>query len=86
MDEIESRKIVQGLMNHLNKEKLSVGDRLAVLNIFFATEISCAFISGEMKPDADPDVFIDDMANFAKLQVRDVLSMAKTQFAKRGDC
>jgi hypothetical protein len=82
--------IVDKLVDVLNAEKLSVEERLSVVSMYFSTEISCAFLSGAIDKNLDPDYVLDGCFDMIRREIKDSIENANgNQFIRLdviGDC
>lgn len=63
--------IVDKLVDVLNAEQLSIEERLSVVSMYFSTELSCAFLSGAIDPNLDPDYVLDGCFDMLRKEIKD---------------
>ena len=82
--------IVDKLVDVLNVEKLSIEERLSVVSMYFSTEVSCAFLSGAIDPNLDPDYVLDGCFDMLRKEIKDSIANANSSgfvpLDVKGDC
>ena len=86
MDQTKAQKLVDDLMELINKEKLEGSERLAVVSMFFSTEIACAFLSGVIDDTLPTDQVLDGAFEIIRKEVKDAISHGGVAVDFKGDC
>lgn len=82
--------IVDKLVDVLNAEQLSIEERLSVVSMHFSTEVSCAFLSGAIDKNLDPDYVLEGCFDMLRREIKDSIENANGNQIIRldviGDC